>query len=222
MTYGSEPSLFDLSAAPSATESEPDPPTASLDDLPLFGNLDEPEPAAVEQFAEEQPRFEFGVDSHVTESDPVEDDQGSLPRSGPIEGPAALTDRLGASLLDLAVMAGAAITLVGGAAVLGATPHLADWPLIAFPWLLFSFLYHVVSLAFWGRTPGMASMSLTARTLDDRPLSLSQAVRRWLATLATAALAGIPGLLALSGRSATDRLSQSVTRWKAPSQASAA
>jgi uncharacterized RDD family membrane protein YckC len=221
VTYENKPSLFELSAAPSATEGEQDSSPAPLDDLPLFGHLEEPEPepeSPIEEPLDTGPiggeQLEVAFDAPASEATPA--------TPVPSEGPARLTDRLGAALLDLAVMAGAVIALAGGAAILGATPQPSDWPLIAFPWLLFSFLYHVVPMAFWGRTPGMASMSLVARTLDDRPLSLGQAVRRWLATLATAALLGIPGLLALSGRSATDRLSQSVTRWKAPTTASTA
>jgi uncharacterized RDD family membrane protein YckC len=239
MTYGDEPSLFSLSAS-AATEGETESSMNQLEDLPLFGNLEDPEefeepaevkepavPQEAEVFLEEEPgeieepwqpeaeavmplepqtiEEELSPQLDFTEAEPA-----------PSIRPAGLTDRLGAALLDLAVMAGAAIALAGGAAVLGATPQLSDWPLLAFPWLLFSFLYHVIPMAFWGQTPGMASMSLTARTLDDRPLSLGQAVRRWLATLGTTVLLGLPSLLALTGRSATDRLSQSATYWKAP------
>jgi len=234
VTYSNEPSLFDLSAA-GATEGDPEPSMTQLEDLPLFGDLEEPkeykEPAELEETAEpqkteeswepeieveeppepQQLEEEFSGQLDFTEAEPV-----SLTDPVPSVRPASLTDRLGAALLDLAVMAGAAIALAGGAAVLGATPQLSDWPLLAFPWLLFSFLYHVIPMAFWGQTPGMASMSLTARTLDDRPLSLGQAVRRWLATLGTTLLLGIPSLLAFTGRSATDRLSQSATHWKPP------
>lgn len=212
MTSATEPSLFDLSGA---TESQSEPSSSLMDDLPLFDDLEKPEAADGEQLVAEQPAFEFDAEP---EADAIDPSILSEPR--PNEGPATLTDRLGAALLDLAVMAAAAVALAGGAALLGAAPQLSDWPLIAIPWLLFSFLYHVMPMAFWGQTPGMAFMSLTARTLDNRPLSLGQAIRRWLATMATAALLGIPGLLALSGRSATDRLSQSVTRWNAPPVAS--
>lgn len=242
MTYGDEPRRFSLSAS-AATEGDSEPSMNQLEDLPLFGNLEDPEefeePAKDEQPAEIEveepwqpeaeavmplepqaiepevsPQFDF---TEVAPPDPAATPElTSSPEPTPSIRPASLTDRLGAALLDLAVMAGAAIALAGGAAVLGATPQLSDWPLLAFPWLLFSFLYHVIPMAFWGQTPGMASMSLTARTLDDRPLSLGQAVRRWLATLGTVVLLGLPGLLALTGRSATDRLSQSATYWKAP------
>ncbi len=132
----------------------------------------------------------------------------------PVEGPATLTNRLGAALLDLAVLAAAAVTLPAGALLLGVAVTLETWPAFLAPWLAFSFLYHVVPLAFWGRTPGMASMGLTARTVEDGGLSFGQAVVRWLATLGTLALLGLPGLLALTGRSATDRASGTVTLWR--------
>ena len=104
--------------------------------------------------------------------------------------------------------------VVCGTALLGASPTLDDWPAFVLPCVAFSFLYHVVPLAFWGRTPGMASMGITARDLDGGGLSFGQAVRRWLATLVTAALLGLPGLLALTGRSASDRASGSITIWR--------
>jgi uncharacterized RDD family membrane protein YckC len=248
VTYGDEPSLFRLSAS-AATDGESEPSQNQLADLPLFGNLEDPEefkePAEIEEPAPIQepeelqstgeeiesteeieqpwePELETPLEPQQLEAefseklDFTEVEPAAPPEPAPSIRPASLTDRLGAALLDLAVMAGAAIALAGGAAVLGATPQLSDWPLLAFPWLLFSFLYHVIPMAFWGQTPGMASMSLTARTLDDRPLSLGQAVRRWLATLGTTLLLGLPSLLALTGRSATDRLSQSATHWKPP------
>jgi uncharacterized RDD family membrane protein YckC len=247
MTYGDEPSRFSLSAS-AATEGKTEPSMNQLEDLPLFGSLEDPEefeePTKVEQSAEidesaepvqasiEEPwqpeaeavlppepqavEPELSPQFDFTEVEPVSHPEAAASSEAPSIRPAGLTDRLGAALLDLAVMAGAVIALAGGAALLGATPQLSDWPLLAFPWLLFSFLYHVIPMAFWGQTPGMASMSLTARTLDDRPLSLGQAVRRWLATLGTTVLLGLPSLLALTGRSATDRLSQSATYWKAP------
>jgi len=220
VTDGSKPRLFDVSAAPDATEGEPAPPL-TLDDLPLFGEREESAPLVAEPPEKPQPALEFEPEPVSTEGkkiveSAVEVEPATPTPPGRSQGPASLTDRLGAALLDLGVMAATAIALVGGAALLGATPRPSDWPLIAVPWLLFSFLYYVVPVAFWGRTPGMASMSLTARTLDNRPLSLGQSVRRWLATLGTTALVGLPGLLAISGRSATDRLSQSMTRWDAP------
>ena len=77
--------------------------------------------------------------------------------------------------------------------------------------LAWSFLYFVVSLAFWGQTPGMAWAGLIARSGASEPLSFGQTAQRWAATWLTWALVGLPGLLALSGRSLADRLSGSRT-----------
>ncbi|NJL29066.1 MAG: hypothetical protein HC897_14870 [Thermoanaerobaculia bacterium] len=78
--------------------------------------------------------------------------------------------------------------------------------------LVFSFLYCVVPLAFWGRTPGMVMSHEIARSLDDQPLSFGQTILRWLGALITLALAGLPTLLALiGGRSLADQISGSKT-----------
>jgi len=174
-------------------------------DLPLFSELD-PEPDATDA----------PVDTPETPTTQEVADPEPPPRATglPIEGPATLTNRLGAALLDLAVMAATAVALLAGAALLGARPTLADWPAFVLPWIAFSFLYHVIPLAFWGRTPGMASMGLTARHLHGGGLSFPQAIARWLATLVTTALVGLPGLLALTGRSASDWASGSITIWR--------
>ncbi|MGE5234023.1 MAG: RDD family protein [Acidobacteriota bacterium] len=76
---------------------------------------------------------------------------------------------------------------------------------------IFSFAYAVVPLAFWGQTPGMAWAGIVARTTSGESLSFGQAARRWLGGWITALLGGVPGLLALSGRSLVDRLSGSRT-----------
>ena len=52
---------------------------------------------------------------------------------------------------------------------------------------------------------------LVARCGASEPLSFGQSVARWLATWLTWLLGGLPGLLALSGRSLVDRLSGSTT-----------
>lgn len=204
MTTTHEPNLVKTPALRTGAEGRADP-QRSTADLPLFTDLDE----ATEPLPEAQAPEVVDVPAMKATVDPQ-------PISRPTHRSASLTDRLGATLLDLTVMAAVAIVLPFGAALLGATPHWGDWPLFAIPWLLFSFLYYVVPMAFWGRTPGMALLRLTARSLDGGPLSFGQALQRWLSTLATVALAGLPGLLALSGRSATDRLSHSSTFWSAP------
>ena len=125
--------------------------------------------------------------------------------------PAGIGPRLAAGIIDLLIHAALAGSLAGGSALLGAPIGRRHAVPLAFVVLLFSFLYHVVPLAFWGRTPGMAATDLRARTLDDLPLSLPQATQRWLALLLTVATGGLGVLLALGGRSLADRLSGSQT-----------
>ncbi len=95
----------------------------------------------------------------------------------------------------------------------GVRPAISDWPAGLVFLLTFSFLYAVLPLAFWGRTPGMALAGLRGTSTDGRPMSFRQAVLRWLGSVLTLALAGLPLLLlALGGRSLSDLLSGSTTR----------
>ena len=64
---------------------------------------------------------------------------------------------------DILVHAGALASLALGLYAMGIEPHLAHWPALALFILAFSFLYTVVSLAFWGQTAGMAWFGLAAR-----------------------------------------------------------
>ena len=96
-----------------------------------------------------------------------------------------------------------------------ASGHTVSWrdvpPLLVFA-LLFSFLYSVFSLAFWGQTPGMAWAGQLARSVTGEPLTFGQTALRWLGGLLTLLLAGLPLLLALAGgRSLADRISDSKT-----------
>jgi hypothetical protein len=54
----------------------------------------------------------------------------------------------------------------------------------------------------------MAAQDLTARSLEGRPLTIAQAVRRWLGALLNLACLGLPFAL-LGERSIADRLSRS-------------
>lgn len=83
---------------------------------------------------------------------------------------------------------------------------------------VFSFLYTVIPLAFWGRTLGMTRVGLVASGGDEPQgaLTFGQTALRWSGGLLTVALLGLPSLLALlGGRSLTDRLSGSRT-WRLP------
>ena len=125
--------------------------------------------------------------------------------------PAGIGMRLAAGLIDLLVHAALVGILVGGSSLLDAPVGWRHTMPVAFVGLVFSYVYYVVPLAFWGRTPGMTVAGLRVRTLDDRPLSLPQATKHWLALLLTAATGGLGVLLAVSGRSLADRLSGSQT-----------
>jgi uncharacterized RDD family membrane protein YckC len=122
-----------------------------------------------------------------------------------------LSERLLAGFADcvvhLAVLAGGLVA----ESLLGLQPTLGQWPGFAVFLLCFSFLYTTVPLAFWGQTPGMAWRGLRARDGGDRQLHFGQTALRWLGALATAALLGLPLLLAIGGRSFADRLSGSET-----------
>jgi uncharacterized RDD family membrane protein YckC len=83
------------------------------------------------------------------------------------------------------------------------------WPAAAVFALLWSLAFVILPLAFFRRTVGMALCGLSATSLDRGPLSFGQATRRWFGGLLTVALLGLPGLLALWGRSFSDRVSGS-------------
>lgn len=132
----------------------------------------------------------------------------ALPR-GPV--PAPFAPRVTAALADLGVHAAVAGAGWIGTVLLGARIDAADLPALAVYLLAFSFLYAVVSLAFWGRTPGMTAAGVVARGGGDAPLTFGQTGLRWVAGVLTAALLGLPLLVALTGRSFADRLSGSRT-----------
>lgn len=124
---------------------------------------------------------------------------------------AAIGERLHGGLVDLAIH----IAVLGLAAVsarlMGVALSVEDWPPFILLGLVFSFLYWVIPLAFWGRTPGMTWAGQVARASNDEPLTFGQTALRWLAALLTVAGLGLPLLLALSGRSLSDRMSDSTT-----------
>lgn len=136
----------------------------------------------------------------------------------PAPMPASLGSRWRAGGLDLLLHAVLALVLAVGSSLLGA-------PLEGFEILglvvfvaVFSFLYTVIPLAFWGRTLGMSQAGLVASGGDPErsALTFGQTALRWLGGVLTLTLLGLPTLLALlGGRSLTDRLSGSRT-WRLP------
>lgn len=135
----------------------------------------------------------------------------ALPPPPELPAGAGLPARLRASAGDLVVIAAVGTLAIAGARWLDAPVAVELMPAILAFLLAWSFLYFVISLAFWGQTPGMAWAGLIARTGAAEPLSFGQTARRWAATWLTWMLAGLPGLLALTGRSLADRLSGSRT-----------
>jgi uncharacterized RDD family membrane protein YckC len=125
---------------------------------------------------------------------------------------AKLWPRAAAGLTDLGVCTAVLVVLSVALLALGIRVQIADWPAGGLFLLTFSFLYTVLPLAFWGRTPGMALTGLRTSSKDGRPLTFRQAVLSWIGAVLTVTLAGLPLLLALGGRSLSDLTSGSVTR----------
>lgn len=183
--------LFQASSAEPGAEPEPQFQLVALQPLPA---AEPAEPAA-------WPRLAHGARlHHAAAPAPAVD----LPE-------AALPARFKAASADLVVLAAVAALSLVGTLRLGVAVHWTDWPAFAAFLLAFSFLYSVISLAFWGQTPGMVWAGIVARSEDTEPLAFGQTARRWIGGLVTLALAGLPGLLALGGRSLADRISGSRT-----------
>lgn len=213
----SEPGLFDLPLEPvseamrreRSRPSRPAPPP-DLEELAV-------EPETLPLFSDEE--IDRHLDAELEIDAPGPDEGVAFEPAGPRavpdppQGPetAELGARFRATCGDLAVLAAAGLAAAVGARALSAPvggEQLA--PLLLFV-VAFSFVYAVVPLAFWGGTPGMIWAGLIARTPSSEPLSFGQSVLRWLAGWATFGLLGLPGLLALTGRSLVDRLSASAT-----------
>ena len=134
-----------------------------------------------------------------------------VPRAvAPVPALASLRPRLLAGVVDLGCHAAVAAVAAAGAAVLGVPLEPAALPGLVLLLLVFSLVYFVVPLAFWGKTAGMAAAGLACRAGDDQPLTFGEAARRWSGALLTVLLAGLPVVLVLAGgRSLADRLSGS-------------
>ncbi len=165
----------------------PEPSYAAMPTAPVRGPVPVPRPVA----------SEYAGPSHAV-----------LAVGAPV---AAISTRLRAAFGDLAILLAVGAGAAVGATLLGARLGLGSLPALAVFLLAFSFLYCVVSLAFWGQTPGMAWCGLIARSEETEPLSFGQTALRWVGHWLTWILLGLPGLLALSGRSLADRLSGSST-----------
>ncbi len=217
---GDEPTLFDLPLESPAERARRH--GADSDAVP-----EERRPEARERYPSDR-RSEEGPEAPAARLG-VDEPAGPAPDEAPRSAEAARPDRdarpsrprsvlppfsvrLLAGLADLAIHAALAIALLFGARLLGAPAGLEDWAPILLFLAVFSFLYSVLPLAFWGQTPGMAWAGVVSRDTEGEGLTLGQTVRRWLGGLATVALFGLPLLLALrDGRTLADRVSDSRT-----------
>lgn len=197
-----EPSLFDLPlAGPATAEDEPGPTLAGPGPSARRAPEREPEPLDLFRAPEREPQAPASTAAAATNR--------SAARS---REPAPLSSRYLAGLADLAVHLALSVALLFGSRFLGVEAGLGDWPAVVLFLLVFSFLYHVLPLAFWGQTPGMAWAGVAARARGGESLAFGQTARRWVGSLLTAALLGLPVLLAAGGRrSLADRLSDSDT-----------
>ncbi len=151
---------------------------------------------------------EIDSDNAADPADPA--DERVLVEQGP-PVPATLGRRLLSGAADILVHAGALATAVLGLDLMGVEQDTAYAVPLLLLVLSFSFLYTVISLAFWGQTAGMAWLGIAARQSPQFPLSFNQATMRWLGGLLTFSLAGLPLLLTLGGGSLSDRISRSTS-----------
>lgn len=137
-----------------------------------------------------------------------EDEPAALP--GPPE-PAPLSARARALLADATIcLLLAAASLLGGAVAGGRFPGPRSLIWCGLFAALLSFFLTVPTLALFGRTPGMALADLSADDATGEKPTVAASAIRWLMTLATLLLAGIPLLtFFVGGRRETpaDRLS---------------
>lgn len=153
------------------------------------------------------PQREPSADPPEATSDPDADDE---PFAAP-DGAAPFVERLLGGLTDLFIQAALVGAAWAGTTQMDVRVELADWPPFAVLALVVSFLYSFIPLAFWGQTPGMAWRGHVAVSLDESPLRFGQTTLRWLGSLLTLGLVGLPLLLAFTGRTLSDRLSDSKT-----------
>lgn len=124
-------------------------------------------------------------------------------------GEPPLGSRFSAAMLDLGTLLAGLAAALGGMSLLGIRPTLELWPPLVLFLLSFSFLYTVMPLTFWGKTPGMAYAGIVCRSNEGLPLTIPQTVLRWVGLVIVYAGVGLPALLALSGVSLPDLLSRS-------------
>jgi hypothetical protein len=188
------------------------------DELPLFPDETVPAREVAAPGSRTTSRVPPVLPETPSREEPDSRSAPSTPEDRPAPQPASLGARWKSGGLDLAFHAMLALVLAAGSWFLGARlDGIESLGLLAFL-AVFSFLYTVIPLAFWGRTLGMMPAGLVASGGDEGevPLTFGQTALRWLGGVLTVTLLGLPTLLALlGGRSFTDRLSGSWT-WRLP------
>jgi uncharacterized RDD family membrane protein YckC len=174
-----------------------------------------PLPASGPRPAPEPPEPSFAVGRNVRpvpEAPQAHGDGEPAAPAAPGRRLAGAGRRLAAGGADLALHAALLVGVFFGCRALGVQPALRDWPPLLLFILTFSFIYSIIPLAFWGQTLGMTWAGLVSLNRDGEPLTFDQTARRWVGGLLTLALAGLPLLTALRGRTLSDLISGSETR----------
>ncbi|MEM1203407.1 MAG: RDD family protein [Acidobacteriota bacterium] len=217
-----EEAAWDESAAgaqePAPLDAPPEPiwdPAAPVAEAPVAEDLAaEPQPVEAEAPAREPEELMlFDPDDLSAHGalEPAPPGEAAPQGDEAIAAGAILKDRFLGGLADLFIHLVTLGAVVGCVQLMGVPVGWHQWLPFGTLGLVFSFLYFVVPLAFWGQTPGMAWVGHAAQSVTDEPLSFGQTVLRWFGSLLTLGLAGLPLLLALGGRSLSDRLSDSKT-----------
>jgi hypothetical protein len=109
-----------------------------------------------------------------------------------VEQAAPLSARATAAAADgAALLLVTALAILGARLVTGASPRLPGLVWAGGFLICLSFFATVPSLVVFGRTIGMALADLTVSPASGPRISAADASRRWVATLATAATAGL-------------------------------
>jgi hypothetical protein len=133
---------------------------------------------------------------------PTEEDEPAPPPGLPAVAPLAARARAFCADTLICVLLGSG-SLLAAAASAGRFPRLASWPWTGLFAAVVSFFLVVPALALFGKTPGMALTDLSAEGAYGEKPTVAAAARRWMGTLATLLLAGLPLLTLLGGRRET-------------------